>query len=699
MRLHWFLPSPRDAEHAAGPASLRRVLGWIGPTWAASPVRRLIQALSFVVFFWLFLYVCWPYTARPARVWHNWLPVEVDAETGEVTLAADQAPAEPVVESVAIHVLDAGAAEDGYLGRFAVQRAGPRELALEPGEPLSPEQLDRLSASFGPWSLWETDPRRPPSHYTDSLKVKESIFGVRQSTAAEAFLCIDPLVSISTALAARWWVWPLAAAGAILLVCLVIPRGFCAYVCPLGTLIDLFDWAIGKRVGAFRVRRRGWWASLKYYLLAAALTASLLGVLITGFVAAIPVLTRAVAFLVSPLQMGITRGWHQIPAMGAGHYLSIALFLLILGLGLLRPRFWCRYVCPSGAVFSVGNFFRLTERKVESSCIRCKRCVEICPFDAIEPDFTTRGADCTFCQACGGVCPTQAIKFVERWNRADLKPADDRPPNEAAAARRRFLAATVGLVAGAAGGAGLAVGTRLLLGGGDALQARPIVRPPGSVPEREFLRLCVRCGECFQACPNNVLQPVGFDRGLEPLWTPQVAADWSGCEPSCANCGQVCPTGAIRALPLEEKRVARMGLAVVNKATCLPHAEREDCQVCVDECAAAGYQAIEFVRVGTQMDPLGRPVDDTGLLAPVVLADKCVGCGLCQTRCYAVNVKAKGLLAESAIRVEAGRGREDRLMRGSYLELRKKEQSREEDQRRLPDRDGPESGYLPDFLD
>jgi ferredoxin len=386
--------------------------------------------------------------------------------------------------------------------------------------------------------------------------------------------------------------------------------------------------------------------------------------------------------------------------MGAGHYLSISLFLLILGLGLLSPRFWCKYVCPSGAVFSVGNFFRLTERKVESSCIRCKRCVEICPFDAIKTDFTTRGADCTFCQACGGVCPTQAIKFVERWNRAELKGADDPRPGETTTRRRRFLAATVGLVAGAAGGASLAVGTRLLAAQGDNPQSRPIVRPPGSVPESEFLRLCVRCGECFQACPNNVLQPVGFDHGLEALWTPQVAADWSGCEPSCSNCGQVCPTGAIRALPLEEKRVARTGLAVVNRATCLPYAGREECRLCVDECAAAGYQAIDFVRVGTEMDALGQPLEGTGLLAPLVLADKCVGCGLCQTRCYAVNVKAKGLLTESAIRVEAGGDKDDRLIRGSYRELRAQEQRQKEaEQPSLPGQDASESGYLPDFLD
>ena len=152
-----------------------------------------------------------------------------------------------------------------------------------------------------------------------------------------------------------------------------------------------------------------------------------------------------------------------------------------------------------------------------------------------------------------------------------------------------------------------------------------------------------------------------------------VVADWAGCEASCNACGQVCPTGAIRALPLEEKKVARMGLAIVNESTCLPFAGREACQLCVDECDAAGYHAMEFTKVGTEVDETGTPIEGAGYLAPVVLADKCVGCGLCQTRCNVINVKEKHLLSESAIIVEAGDGKEDRLMTGSYIELRRRE--------------------------
>ena len=119
-----------------------------------------------------------------------------------------------------------------------------------------------------------------------------------------------------------------------------------------------------------------------------------------------------------------------------------------------------------------------------------------------------------------------------------------------------------------------------------------------------------------------------------------------------------------------------MGLAIVNESTCLPFAGTAACDLCVQECDAAGYHAIEFTQVGTELDEAGQPVEGTGYLAPVVLDDKCVGCGLCQTRCYAINVKAEGLLSRSAIIIEAGEGKEDRLHEGSYIALREQAKRR-----------------------
>lgn len=694
MRLNWFLPFLRKkkknesllpqaallraaqsmlpkswfADRVTGkPGAVRKLLKRLGPSVLSSPVRRLVQAVCFLLFLVLFFYVCWPYSAKPAEVGRTstgWQFVEIDQQSGELRFSIITKP-DWLVDQQVVYIAN-GDSNANYIGAFRVAETTASDALVSPVAELSPEVFDQLLLSQAVWSFSESQPDRWPSHYADDLARKEMV-------AAELFLAIDPLVSLSTAIASRSWVWSLTSAAIILLVCVVIPRGFCGYLCPLGTMIDIFDWLIGRRVIRFRVPADGWWVHIKYYLLAGTLVAAVFGVLVSGFVAAIPVITRGMLLIGEPLQSGMSRGWHLIPMMHAGHFFSIALFAGVLFLGFFQPRFWCKYVCPSGAVFSLGNLFRVSERKVESTCINCNKCVEICPFDAIKPDFTTRTTDCTLCQTCGGVCPTQAIKFVDRWDFVELKVLNDPPTGETAIGRRGFLSLAAGSAAAITGGATAAIATRTFGAKLEDPTAFRPVRPPGSVPEQQFLEMCIRCGECFKACPNNVLQLEGFEQGLEGLWTPMVKADWAGCESSCNACGQVCPTGAIRALPLEEKKVARMGLAIVNEATCLPLANREACQLCVDECNAAGYEAIEFINVHTELDDNGVPIDGSSFVAPVVLADKCVGCGLCQTRCYAINVKEKHLLDASAIIIKAGPGREDRMMTGSYLRLRDEE--------------------------
>jgi ferredoxin len=163
---------------------------------------------------------------------------------------------------------------------------------------------------------------------------------------------------------------------------------------------------------------------------------------------------------------------------------------------------------------------------------------------------------------------------------------------------------------------------------------------------------------------------------LASLWTPHAAPDWAGCREDCNNCGHACPTGAIRALSLEEKRAARMGRAVVSVAMCLPHSGRQECGMCAARCP---YEAIELRPVRAELAADGQPVEGTGFSAPTVLPDKCVGCGKCQEACYRMNHLEWGLLPASAIAVEAGPGKEDRLSRGSYVALRETALPRNDD--------------------
>ena len=494
-------------------------------------------------------------------------------------------------------------------------------------------------------------------------------FSDKETLPVESFLLIDPLVGLSTALAGKvlnwatlWWM------VGIVVFCVIIPRAFCGYFCPLGTLIDAFDWLIGRYFKRWHVadnpteldKPRGW-VHFKYYLLAGVLITSACGVLTSGFVSAIPVLTRGLLFSGGRLQLGMVKGESQLGPVDTMFYVSLGMFAAVFLLSLKGRRFWCRYVCPSGALLSFLNFFRVGERKVESSCINCNKCVEICPFDAIKEDFTTRSNECTYCQSCGGVCPTDAIKFVSRWNTVELKIFDDPPVQPRPVSRRGFVAAGVaGAAVAAVTGAVKATG---LAGKPADSTVRPI-RPPGSVPEPEFLDLCIRCGECFKVCPGPVLHPAGLEFGFESLWTPVAHPEHAGCHQDCNFCTQVCPTGAIQPLDLLVKREAHMGLAVVNTKTCLPFSEdgREDCDLCFRECEQAGYHAIE-------MQPLQLPVDRDELeaqgfsdfeidemstiLAPVVAADKCVGCGICTYRCHTKFVVQDGRLADSAITIDA----------------------------------------------
>jgi NAD-dependent dihydropyrimidine dehydrogenase PreA subunit len=686
MPAAWF-----DDLETGRPGAVRRTLKRVGPSWVAAPWRRIIQSACFVAFLILFLHVCWPYSARPEPVWRGVQPRALRPDQS-LSLHWPEDLRPPIAVAEQFYLSDDASTEpnSASIGAFRVVAISSSEIELAAVDSIPTERWEALRETpGGSWSVSRSPPDAWPSHYTDELARKEGL-------PAEIFLVLDPLVAISTSIASRTAAWSLGFALAILVVGLLVPRGFCGYLCPLGTLIDLFDATIGRRVTRFRVAGEGWWVHLKYYLLLATLIAAFSGVLVTGFVAAIPIITRAMLFVLMPFQIGALRGWHLVPPFQWGQLVSLILFGAVLALGLLRPRFWCKYVCPSGAVFSLGNVFRFTERKVETSCIHCNKCVEICPFDAIKPDFTTRTTDCTWCQSCGGVCPTQAIKFVERWNRVELKVLNDPPTGETSLGRRGFMSLAAGLSGALVGGGVWAWVTRSW-GAGPASSKQTVpVRPPGSVPEPSFLQLCIRCGECFQVCPNNVLQPLGLQHGLDGLWTPHVVADWAGCESSCNACGQVCPTGAIRALALEEKRVARMGLAIVNRETCLPFAGREACQLCVDECVNAGYRAIEFLQVGTEVDDEGQPVEGSGFLAPVVLADKCVGCGLCHSRCYGFYVQQKGLLNESAIVIYAGDGHEDRLLDGSYQALRAAERQQRASQQ--PKTAPAASDYLPDFL-
>jgi MauM/NapG family ferredoxin protein len=170
-----------------------------------------------------------------------------------------------------------------------------------------------------------------------------------------------------------------------------------------------------------------------------------------------------------------------------------------------------------------------------------------------------------------------------------------------------------------------------------------LIRPPGAVPEEEFLRLCLRCGACMQACPSNGLQPTYFLAGLAGMFSPVLVPRRGPCEAGCNACGRVCPSRALRSLPLEEKQRAKIGGALVLRAKCLAWEQDKRCVVCQEVCP---YGAVSLRSLPGQQAPV-----------PLVKAERCFGCGACECHCPvaspAIVVEAEGAL---------------RLRKGSYIE-------------------------------
>jgi len=179
-------------------------------------------------------------------------------------------------------------------------------------------------------------------------------------------------------------------------------------------------------------------------------------------------------------------------------------------------------------------------------------------------------------------------------------------------ARRALLGAGLGL-------AGAAVARRA------GAQSPPTLLPPGAADVEQFAGQCIRCGNCVRACPAGILHPDLGTQGVWHLLAPVVRIETDYCRENCNRCAEVCPSGAIHPFHLSEKPQQRIGVAKFNEVICLLTEDRE-CGICKGHCP---YDAITLVF--SEVDYLVRVKVD---------AEKCPGCGACQAVCPTSPEKA-----------------------------------------------------------
>ncbi len=157
------------------------------------------------------------------------------------------------------------------------------------------------------------------------------------------------------------------------------------------------------------------------------------------------------------------------------------------------------------------------------------------------------------------------------------------------------------------------------------------LRPPGALPEDEFLSACIRCGLCVRACPYDTLSLATLLDDA-PLGTPFFTAREMPCF-MCPDvpCARACPTGALDR-NIASINDADMGVAVlVGHETCLNY-KGQNCSVC--------YRVCPIREKAITIEP--QVIDGREMIIPVVHSSECTGCGTCEKQC---------VLGHAAIRV------------------------------------------------
>ncbi len=443
----------------------------------------------------------------------------------------------------------------------------------------------------------------------------------------------------------------------ILLLTFVFGRVYCSTICPLGTLQDF--------ISHFSVK----WRKKKKFKYSRPLNIFRFSVLVLvvvlfagGIIFTVNLLDpysnfgRIFTQLFKPLVIGfnnltasilknLNMYWIYPVEVKGFHITSLILPIVMLGvvawLSVTKGRLYCNSLCPVGSLLGLISYYSFFKIKIDpSTCDNCGKCGTVCKASCInvkkkEIDFSR----CVSCFNCFAICPYHSLQFSYSLSdkRAPLKPAE-------ASQRRNLL---LGLAAYILGYAGIAYGqTKVKVYTNNTVPVfkKLAVSPPGSLSIARLNDTCTACNICVSACPAQVLQPSLLEYGVIGMFQPRLDTVAAYCTYDCTVCGEVCPTGAILPLTLDEKKLTQLGKAKFIKENCVVETQKTECGACSEHCPTKAVHMIPY----------------NGLFLPEVRDQYCIGCGACEYSCPTIPYKAI-YVEGNAVHQKAEKPKEEKL--------------------------------------
>ncbi|MBQ8677976.1 MAG: 4Fe-4S binding protein [Alphaproteobacteria bacterium] len=368
--------------------------------------------------------------------------------------------------------------------------------------------------------------------------------------------------------------------GVVVVLTLLFGRIYCSTLCPLGLLQELLLFLYHPLFHRFKKKSSGNFYQ-KHYAWHYVLAALLLGAMLGG--------TALLVRMFDPYSI------FGNAASKARFGLAVVMILAVVVF--FRKRFFCVNICPVGAVLGWLSRFALFKiHFAADGCVKCGMCARHCPSGSIDyVNQSINNETCVRCLRCLVPCRKGSIIG------ASVQPKPEIPFSPA---RRRLLisAAVLGAFAGAFK-AGASISQMV------AQKVKRVIVPAGAKNYRDFANRCLNCNLCVGNCPMKIIKKADSEY-------PAVHIDYGEnfCKYDCCKCSQVCPSGAIRKIPLSEKQNTQIAVAVVDEDRCI------GCGLCVRECP--------------------RSVISKDEEKAMVDASECIGCGVCASVCpvKAINI-------------------------------------------------------------